>query len=75
VIALGSGEVTAEVVPARGALVTALRIGANNVLYLDPATLADPTKNVRGGSGTVNTERRGWVPAGDARTYWMRIRA
>ena len=49
VVALASGEVTAEVVPARGALVTALRIGGKDVLYLDQATLADPTKNVRGG--------------------------
>ena len=48
-ISLAAGDVTAEVVPARGALVTSLRIGATNVLYLDPATLADPTKNVRGG--------------------------
>src|SRR5436853_3606493 len=48
-ISLAAGDVTAEVVPARGALVTSLRIGAANVLYLDPATLADPTKNVRGG--------------------------
>jgi galactose mutarotase-like enzyme len=48
-IVLRSGDVTAEVVPARGALVTALRVGATDVLYLDRATLADPTKNVRGG--------------------------
>lgn len=38
-----------EIVPERGALVTALRVGTRSVLYLDPATLDDPTKNVRGG--------------------------
>ena len=38
-----------EIVPERGALVTALRVGMRDVLYLDPATLADPAKNVRGG--------------------------
>ena len=27
-----------------------------------------------GPAGTVNTERRGWVPVGQARTSWMRIR-
>jgi galactose mutarotase-like enzyme len=43
------GDVRAEVVPERGALVTALRVGTRDVLYLDPETLADPTKNVRGG--------------------------
>jgi galactose mutarotase-like enzyme len=42
-------DVRAEVVPERGALVTALRVGTRDVLYLDPETLADPTKNVRGG--------------------------
>jgi galactose mutarotase-like enzyme len=43
------GDVSAEIVPERGALVTALRVGARDVLYLDRATLDDPTKNVRGG--------------------------
>jgi galactose mutarotase-like enzyme len=43
------GDVRAEVAPERGALVTALRVGTRDVLYLDPETLADPTKNVRGG--------------------------
>jgi galactose mutarotase-like enzyme len=49
VVTLAFADITAEVVPARGALVTALRIGSRDVLYLDPATLADPAKNVRGG--------------------------
>ena len=48
-IALRSGDVEIEVVPARGALVTAVRIGGTELLYLDRATLEDPTKNVRGG--------------------------
>jgi len=43
------GDVRAEIVPERGALVTALRVGARDVLYLDRSTLDDPTKNVRGG--------------------------
>ena len=49
VVKLAFADITAEVVPARGALVTALRVGTRDVLYLDPATLTDPTKNVRGG--------------------------
>jgi len=48
-VTLRSGDVMAEVVPARGALVAGLRVGATDVLYLDQATLDDPTKNVRGG--------------------------
>ena len=35
--------------PGRGGMVTRFRVGETNVLYLDPATLHDPTKNVRGG--------------------------
>jgi len=46
---LAFGDVRVEVVPERGALVTGLRVGARDVLYLDRDTLADPTKNVRGG--------------------------
>jgi galactose mutarotase-like enzyme len=37
------------VAPARGGMVTRFVVGDSNVLYLDPATLGDPTKNVRGG--------------------------
>ena len=48
-ISLAHGGVSAEVVPARGALVTALKVGGTDLLYLDRATLEDPTKNVRGG--------------------------
>ena len=28
-----------------------------------------------GPAGTLNSEARGWVPAGQARTFWMRITA
>jgi galactose mutarotase-like enzyme len=38
-----------HVVPARGGMVTRFRLGSDEVLYLDPATLADPSKKVRGG--------------------------
>ncbi|MCA9516185.1 MAG: aldose epimerase [Myxococcales bacterium] len=48
-ITLGAGRVRASVVPARGAIVSALAIDGREVLYLDEATLADPEKNVRGG--------------------------
>ena len=48
-VTLTAGDVTAEVVPARGAIVAALRVGTTDVLYLDRATLDDPAKNVRGG--------------------------
>jgi galactose mutarotase-like enzyme len=48
-IELRHGDVLAEVVPARGALVTRLSVAGTEVLYLDRATLDDPTKNVRGG--------------------------
>jgi galactose mutarotase-like enzyme len=41
--------VRAELVPARGGIVTALSVGGKAVLYLDRATLDDPTRNVRGG--------------------------
>jgi galactose mutarotase-like enzyme len=48
-LSLAHASVSAEVVPDRGALVTALKVGGTDVLYLDRATLEDPTKNVRGG--------------------------
>jgi len=68
-ITLASGEVTAQIVPGRGGIVTALAVGGQDVLFLDPATLADPTKNVRGGipilfpfAGKLEDER--FRPAG-----------
>lgn len=44
-----SGETVCELVPERGAIVTRLRIGGEELLFLDEATLVDRTKNVRGG--------------------------
>jgi galactose mutarotase-like enzyme len=46
---LSHGQVSCEVVPERGAIVTSLVVAGTPVLYLDRATLEDPTKNVRGG--------------------------
>ena len=46
---LSDAQCVVEVVPARGALVTSFSIGDDAVLFLDEATLGDPTKNVRGG--------------------------
>src|SRR4051812_18709968 len=48
-VTLRANGVEAEVVPARGALLCRLAVGGREVLYLDQATLEDPTKNVRGG--------------------------
>ncbi|MCC7000333.1 MAG: aldose epimerase [Deltaproteobacteria bacterium] len=66
---LRDGDTLVEVVPARGALVTRLRVAGREVLYLDRATLEDPSKNVRGGiplllpfAGRLAGDR--FVPAG-----------
>jgi galactose mutarotase-like enzyme len=48
-VSITHGDVTAEVVPARGAIVSALRVRGTDVLYMDRGTLEDPAKNVRGG--------------------------
>jgi galactose mutarotase-like enzyme len=40
----------ATVAPGRGGMLTRLRVGDFDALYLDEATLRDPAKNVRGGS-------------------------
>lgn len=48
-IALRAGDAIAEIVPERGAVCSRLALLGNELLYLDPATLADPQKNVRGG--------------------------
>lgn len=37
------------IAPERGAIATSFRVGGRELLYLDPATLSDATKNVRGG--------------------------
>jgi galactose mutarotase-like enzyme len=48
-IELSNGAARAEVVPSRGAIVSRFDVGGAPLLYLDRATLEDPTKNVRGG--------------------------
>ena len=48
-ISLSAGDAVAEIVPERGAICTRLRLGGSELLFLDPATLADPARNVRGG--------------------------
>lgn len=48
-VTLSHGDVKAELVPARGALISSLVVGTTEVFYLDRATLEDPAKNVRGG--------------------------
>ena len=60
---------TAQIVPARGGIVTALAVGGRDLLFLDRATLEDPAKNVRGGipilfpfAGKLEDER--FLPAG-----------
>ena len=45
----GAARSAVSIVPARGAIVTRFRVGDRELLYLDEATLRDPTKNVRGG--------------------------
>jgi galactose mutarotase-like enzyme len=48
-IELADGDARAELVPERGAIVARFDVGGAQILYLDRATLDDPTKNVRGG--------------------------
>jgi len=48
-ITINHGDVQATIAPARGALVSSLRVGDKQLLYLDRATFDDPSKNVRGG--------------------------
>jgi galactose mutarotase-like enzyme len=48
-VRLAYTDVVAEVVPARGAIVTALCVRERPILFMDRVTLEDPTKNVRGG--------------------------
>ncbi len=42
-------DLCAEIVPARGAIVSRLSVRGTEVLYMDRSTLGDLTKNVRGG--------------------------
>jgi galactose mutarotase-like enzyme len=48
-VRIAHADVSAEMVPERGAIVTSLRVRGTDVLYLDRATLDDPAKNIRGG--------------------------
>ena len=43
------GDSSASIAPDRGALVTSFKVAGRELLYLDPVTFEDPTKNVRGG--------------------------
>jgi len=49
IITLAAGTTRVSVVPARGGIVSALEVAGRQILYMDETTLADPTKNVRGG--------------------------
>lgn len=48
-IELRAADALAEIVPERGAICTRLRLGGDELLFLDRSTLEDPSKNVRGG--------------------------
>jgi galactose mutarotase-like enzyme len=48
-LSIGHGGVAARVAPARGAIVTALQVQGRDLLYMDRATLLDPSRSVRGG--------------------------
>ena len=48
-LTLARAGVSAQVAPARGAIVTALRVEGRDVLFMDRTTLLDPAKSVRGG--------------------------
>ena len=48
-LVVAHGDVVASVAPARGAIVTSLKVAGRDVLFMDRATLLDPSKSVRGG--------------------------
>lgn len=48
-ISISNNRCTAQIAPERGAIVTSLKIGEYELLYLDESTFAEPEKNVRGG--------------------------
>lgn len=48
-VILQQGTTRATVLPQRGALVTHFSVEGEELLFLDPTTLADPAKSVRGG--------------------------
>jgi galactose mutarotase-like enzyme len=47
--ALVDGKSRVEIIPSRGALVTRMSVDGDEVLFLDESTVADLSKNVRGG--------------------------
>jgi galactose mutarotase-like enzyme len=49
VVTLTAGGAVAEIVPERGGIITRFAVEGDEIFYLDPATLADAGKNVRGG--------------------------
>ncbi len=49
-VRLEHGDTHARIAPDRGGTLTRLVVAGREVLYLDEATLLDPTKNVRGGN-------------------------
>ena len=46
---LTEGDCIAELLPERGALVSRFAVAGEELLFLDTSTLADPSKNIRGG--------------------------
>ncbi|MCS6913975.1 MAG: aldose epimerase [Myxococcales bacterium] len=50
---LAAGLASARVIPSRGGLVTRFAVGHDEVLYLDPETLPERSKSVRGGIGVL----------------------
>jgi galactose mutarotase-like enzyme len=46
---LEDGQARVELIPSRGALVTRMNVGGDELLYLDESTVVDLSKNVRGG--------------------------
>ena len=60
-------EASVVVAPQRGAIVTTMRIGGRDLLYMQDASLSDPAQNVRGGipvlfptPGSVHNETVSW---------------
>lgn len=49
-IELRTGRARSVVAPLRGGMLTTWDVDGRSLLYLDPATFDDPTKNVRGGA-------------------------
>jgi galactose mutarotase-like enzyme len=75
VVLTDGGGTRAEVVPERGALVSRFIVEGEPILFLDESTLADPSKNVRGGI-PVLFPAPGVLPGGtypaEGHTYSMR---